>query len=692
MGRRNLCVLLAIALLLGLSAPAAAQRDYTPQAETLKALGLFKGTDQGFELDRPATRAEAAVMLVRLLGKEAEAVETMAYYKEYYGDSPEINPFTDVPEWASAQVNYLYVTGVTNGVTDTLFGAADLVTPSQYATFLLRALGYNEWDGDFSWNSALISMVDLGIVDSAEAMVIASTTGFTRGQMVQLSCAALFAPYKNSAGSLLERLYLESRAVTAEQLLAASKDPRVADIAARYLPLSLPAEGAIDRQTALALLDQASFTVVSRIGYRLMTGRGFFLTEDGLAVINYNGLPALCNGVAELGRGKDYPITGVVAADPDRGVAVVQVGGRGFTALPRGDAGALQSGQRIYSILGSGVLSNAALNRAGQRYLQFSISTGANDVYGDAFGSPLLNEFGQVIGILSDEALFDTANLARPVTVLDELDLSRPPRALRYYEAHQAFGLSPLESPVLQRESVTGPLSSGALVKGTLSAGAAHDYTVRLLRGNDVMASICGGEGQPGLSVQLLTADGGTLLAGDRVPAGESFSLLQTYLPTGDYRLRVTAEQGAGNLPYELFWVSYNDWGRDLMYYYSTELEPNNTQEQASYLVRGAQVVSCFFSNAQGVSDTLDIDYHRFTMDRAGTAQLGVDCAEQLSIQLLDADGRVIASATHPPETWQFELIEWELEPGDYCVRVAMEQAMASWEHHSYNLSLDVHD
>jgi hypothetical protein len=40
------------------------------KAEALKPLGVFVGTEKGFELERPATRMEAAVMLTRLLGKE----------------------------------------------------------------------------------------------------------------------------------------------------------------------------------------------------------------------------------------------------------------------------------------------------------------------------------------------------------------------------------------------------------------------------------------------------------------------------------------------------------------------------------------------------------------------------------------------------------------------------------------------
>lgn len=73
-----------------------AENKYEYYANKLKEIGVFKGTDSGFELDREPTRIESAVMFVRLLGAELEAME-----KKYE------HPFTDVPEWATDHVGYL---------------------------------------------------------------------------------------------------------------------------------------------------------------------------------------------------------------------------------------------------------------------------------------------------------------------------------------------------------------------------------------------------------------------------------------------------------------------------------------------------------------------------------------------------------------------------------------------------------
>ena len=67
--------------------------DTEAQAQMLCDLGLFRGTEKGFALEKPMTRAEAAAMLSRFLGAEETA---LAGEWEH--------PFTDVPQWADQYV------------------------------------------------------------------------------------------------------------------------------------------------------------------------------------------------------------------------------------------------------------------------------------------------------------------------------------------------------------------------------------------------------------------------------------------------------------------------------------------------------------------------------------------------------------------------------------------------------------
>jgi hypothetical protein len=95
------------------------------QALMLKELGIFIGSDMGFELERNMTRAEAAVVMVRLLGHEELVLN---------GDWS--CPFTDLPDWVKPYVGWMYESGLTNGISSTKYGPKQNVTMEQFAIFL----------------------------------------------------------------------------------------------------------------------------------------------------------------------------------------------------------------------------------------------------------------------------------------------------------------------------------------------------------------------------------------------------------------------------------------------------------------------------------------------------------------------------------------------------------------------------
>ena len=185
-----LVLTVALAALLAVSAFAA---DFTHCADALHELGLFQGTDAGYDLDRAPTRAEAAAMLVRLLGAEEEAQAIEAYTA----------PFTDVREWAQPYVQYLYDNGLSNGMDDTTFGASRPCTAQQYATFLLRALGYSDAEGgDFTYATALDFARELGVVDDLNC----DPQNFLRDDVAAMSFTALATAPKTGEADLLTKL------------------------------------------------------------------------------------------------------------------------------------------------------------------------------------------------------------------------------------------------------------------------------------------------------------------------------------------------------------------------------------------------------------------------------------------------------------------------------------------------------
>ncbi|HPQ46250.1 MAG TPA: hypothetical protein PLP30_02695 [Clostridia bacterium] len=192
-GHRFLATALAVLLLFAVNFDtvlAAEDTSYTLEAEKLKSLGLFRGTDIGFELERVPNRAEAGAMLVRLLGKESEALG------QNYS-----HIFTDVPEWASRFIGYMWQNGLTKGVGGDLYAPYDPVDARSYLTFVLRSLGYSDDEGDFSWELAVDYSYEIGLISRREYEELTTET-FTRGHMAAVSYNAMNFRMKGSEGTL----------------------------------------------------------------------------------------------------------------------------------------------------------------------------------------------------------------------------------------------------------------------------------------------------------------------------------------------------------------------------------------------------------------------------------------------------------------------------------------------------------
>jgi len=177
--------------------------------DSLNMLGLFNGTgtnDDGtpiYSLEKSPTRTEALVMLIRLMGDESKV--SQAQYT---------HPFDDVPEWANAFIGFAYDTGLTVGIGEGKFGGSDPANALQYATFLLRALGYSEAAGDFTYAGALSKLQQIGMTD---AEVYGSTQAFTRYDVAEMSYAALYLTPKGQSNTLVNTL-LWMDVFTTEQL------------------------------------------------------------------------------------------------------------------------------------------------------------------------------------------------------------------------------------------------------------------------------------------------------------------------------------------------------------------------------------------------------------------------------------------------------------------------------------------
>lgn len=197
--KKLLILLVVLSLLLSLAPVALADQSETEAAaDALYEMGLFRGTgtdSEGkpvYELDRAPTRYEGVTMLVRLLGKEREAL-----------NGAWDTPFTDVVNWAKPYVGYAYENGLTTGVSATAFGGDATITATQYLTFVLRALGY-ESGADFRWDAAWELSDALGI--SGGRYTAENNGAFLRGDAAIVSEKALDVSLKDGSAKLYDRI------------------------------------------------------------------------------------------------------------------------------------------------------------------------------------------------------------------------------------------------------------------------------------------------------------------------------------------------------------------------------------------------------------------------------------------------------------------------------------------------------
>ncbi|MBP3587967.1 MAG: S-layer homology domain-containing protein [Clostridia bacterium] len=221
--KRKLTILLLILVML-LSTVSAATVGQINTADAMNDLGLFLGTDLGYELDNQLTRAQGVTMLVRMIGKEAEAKDTK------YGD-----PFTDVLEWAKGYVGYAWKNKITNGISNTEFGPNMTMTDYMFLTLTLRALGYDDGAAkpDFVWNDPYALAKKVGLITSATPDLY-----FTRAEAIEIFWNALNAKLKGSSDTLADTLIEQGVFTEAEFKAAAEvrKNGRKENVGVPQLP------------------------------------------------------------------------------------------------------------------------------------------------------------------------------------------------------------------------------------------------------------------------------------------------------------------------------------------------------------------------------------------------------------------------------------------------------------------------
>lgn len=263
--KRFISMAAILLLLCGLLPTAALAADSYAQpapAQALKSLGLFRGTDNGLELDRAPTRMESIIMLIRLLGKDTEAL--ISHYDF---------PFTDAPTWFNADryVGYAYANGLTNGTSEKTLSPNNTADMRTVVTLTLRALGYTDGENGSVWDNWETIAADAGLLKDFDNAELSS---FLRGDAARVYFAALDCRMADGKSTLADTL-IENEVFTKEQYATAKK------IAAGSVTLS--GSSLEDIGSAVYATAEGSFNSSSIVGTAITKdNEKFYLGTEGL--------------------------------------------------------------------------------------------------------------------------------------------------------------------------------------------------------------------------------------------------------------------------------------------------------------------------------------------------------------------------------------------------------------------------
>nr|WP_326171548.1 serine protease [uncultured Oscillibacter sp.] len=412
MKKRIFSLLCALVLLTGaLPAASALQGEAARAADSLATLGLIETVSNEKDLNLPATRAQAVVLLVALAGAHQEAK-----------NDNWISGFTDVPAWAHAEITYAAHRGWASGAALTEFKPDSTVTANAWFAFLLRMLGYSDKSGDFAVGGAALFAQQIGLTSRTYS------GGLTRGQLYQSAMDALLFPYKDGSATVIGRLVEKTPSI------------RTAANALGLLETALTVRQAADRLTAAVFrLDLYEKQKYVDKGTPTSTASGFFISADGLAVTNYHSIEDGIYGTATLSTGETFPIDRVVYYDPEIDIAVVKIsqtttGGKttsAFKYLEMAGTGDVRPGDKVYALgnpLGGGLAVSEGVVSATEREVPgyaWPCVMNTADISKGSSGGALMNVYGQAIAVTTGAyAQGNSMYLGVPVDPVMEADLT----------------------------------------------------------------------------------------------------------------------------------------------------------------------------------------------------------------------------------------------------------------------------
>ena len=216
--KKLFAVVMVVAMLASIMVPAlAADVQYETEAEMLKDLGLFLGTNNGFELEAELTREQALALMIRVMGLEEE-VKAMTQPEVAEQMAKVVDPET-VTDWAKPYVAYAIKNGLTDGIDAKIkpnvkFAGQLTITGKEFINFMLKGMGY---DMTGKWDDVLTFAAETGMISAGDAVKFGSITVMKRDFAVAIMASALNGMTAN--GVTLAQYLVDQGAVSEDKMV-----------------------------------------------------------------------------------------------------------------------------------------------------------------------------------------------------------------------------------------------------------------------------------------------------------------------------------------------------------------------------------------------------------------------------------------------------------------------------------------
>lgn len=218
------------------------------------------------------------------------------------------------------------------------------------------------------------------------------------------------------------------------------------------LPLPAAAEEELAVLGATTRPAVVHLAVLDGTGQAIGNGTGFLILSTGTIVTNHHVIDNAAGILVTLADGRKLESTGILATDESRDIALIAIGGGGYSTLQLGSSAEVQEGTKVM-VLGSPLglswtLSEGIVSAVRPAGLPEEL-TGPNPYRGrllqvtaplspGSSGSPILTHDGKVIGVaVSVMRGAQNLNFAVPVEVVHDLIESLPanskPRSFRTF-------------------------------------------------------------------------------------------------------------------------------------------------------------------------------------------------------------------------------------------------------------------